>query len=122
MPNGTLGLALWSGFNFTGRRIVFRRGGVAVRDLRAFRFNDMLSSFQVVNPNRNVTLVLFMHANFQGPFRVFRGSRNVADLRNFNFNDVTSSFVLVDRNLSDAEIERIQRTATPPGNILVIRP
>lgn len=122
MAIGSLRLALWSNINFSGRRILFRRRGVAVRDLGAFRFNNVLSSFQLLNVVRRsqVTLVLFSNINFQGSFRVFRGSQNVADLRNFNFNDVTSSFILVDRNLTNAEISRIQRTGTPPRNILII--
>ncbi|MDG0872173.1 hypothetical protein L5D93_06520 [Paenibacillus thiaminolyticus] len=75
MANRDVRLAIFSGINFTGRRIVFRRGGVAVRDLGAFRFNNVLSSFRlrnVVNA-REVTLVLFSRINFQGSFRVFRG-------------------------------------------------
>jgi hypothetical protein len=123
MANRDVRLALFSGFNFTGRRIVFRRGGVAVRDLGAFRFDNILSSFRlrnVVAPNE-VTLVLFSRTNFQGAFRVFRGTQNVPDLRAFNFNNVTSSFILVGRNLTNAQISQIQSTSTPPRDILVIR-
>jgi hypothetical protein len=68
-----------------------------------------------------VTLVLFSRINFQGSFRVFRGNRNVSNLSQNNFNNLTSSFILVGRNLTDSEISRIRRTATPPGDILVIR-
>jgi len=123
LANRDLRLALWSGNNFTGRRILFRRGGVAVRDLRAFRFNDVLSSFRLRNvvQSSQVTLVLFSNINFQGSFRVFRGSQNVANLGNFNFNNVTSSFVLVGRNLTNTEITRIRNTGNPPQDILVIR-
>ncbi|BFH66871.1 MAG: hypothetical protein E6230_02490 [Paenibacillus dendritiformis] len=123
MANRDVRLALFSGVNFTGRRIVFRRGGVAVRDLGAFRFNNVLSSFRlrnVVNTNE-VTLVLFSRINFQGSFRVFRGSQNVANLGRFNFNNVTSSFILVGRRLTDAEINTIQRTGNPPRDIVIIR-
>jgi len=123
LANRDLRLALWSGINFTGRRILFRRGGVAVRDLRAFRFNDVLSSFRLRNvvQSAQVTLVLFSRINFQGSFRVFRGSQNVANLGNFNFNNVTSSFILVGRNLTNTEISLIQSTRIPPQDILVIR-
>ncbi|WP_314591069.1 hypothetical protein [Paenibacillus terrigena] len=123
MANRNVRLTLWSGINFTGRRIHFRRGGVAVRDLGAFRFNNVLSSFQLRNvvQRSQVTLVLFSGINFQGSFRVFRGSQNVANLRNFNFNNVTSSFILVGRNLTNAQISRIQRTGIPPLDILIIR-
>ncbi|GIP53619.1 MULTISPECIES: hypothetical protein [Paenibacillus] len=123
MANSDVRLALWSGTNFTGRRILFRRGGVAVRDLGAFRFNNALSSFRLRNnvQSSQVTLVLFSGTNFQGSFRVFRGSQNVANLGNFNFNNVTSSFILVGRNLTNSEIAEIQSTGRPPRDILVIR-
>jgi hypothetical protein len=122
LANSDVRLALFSGINFTGRRIRFRRGGVAVRDLGAFRFNNILSSFRLINVvNRNeVTLVLFSLTNFQGRFRIFRGSQNVANLGNFGFNNVTSSFILVGRRLTDAEITQIQLTGIPPRDILVI--
>jgi hypothetical protein len=123
LANSDVRLALFSGINFTGRRIIFRRGGVAVRDLGAFRFNNVLSSFRLRNVvNRDeVTLVLFSLTNFQGRFRIFRGSQNVANLGNFGFNNVTSSFILVGRRLTDAEITQIQLTGIPPRDILVIR-
>ncbi|UYO07033.1 hypothetical protein [Paenibacillus sp. PSB04] len=123
MANSDVRLALWSGINFTGRRILFRRGGVAVRDLGAFRFDNLLSSFRLRNTvqSNQVTLVLFSRINFQGSFRVFRGSQNVANLGNFNFNNVTSSFILVGRNLTNSEISQIQRTGRPPQDILIIR-
>lgn len=123
MANRGVRLALWSGTNFTGRRIVFRRGSVAVRDLGAFRFNNVLSSFRLNNVvlGAQVTLVLFSQVNFRGSFRVFRGSQSVANLGNFNFNNVTSSFILVGRILTSEEIARIQRTGNPPNDVLVIR-
>lgn len=123
MANRDVRLALWSRVNFAGRRILFRRGGVAVRDLGAFRFNNALSSFRLRNvaQSTRVTLVLFSGTNFQGSFRVFRGSQNVANLGNFNFNNVTSSLILVGRNLTNMDIARIQNTRTPPRDILVIR-
>ncbi|WP_325175919.1 hypothetical protein [Paenibacillus profundus] len=123
MANSDIRLALWSGINFTGRRILFRRGGVAVRDLGAFRFDNVLSSFRLRNvvQRNQVTLVLFSRINFQGSFRVFRGSQNVANLGNFNFNNITSSFILVGRNLTNTEISQIQSTGIPPRDILIIR-
>ena len=123
MANGNLRLALWSGVGFTGRRILFQRRGVAIRDLRAFRFNDQLSSFRVANLTTpaQVTLVLFRDINFQGPYRVFRGSRSVADLRTLGFNNQTSSLILVGRRLSDQEIRRIQARASSLG-VVVISP
>jgi hypothetical protein len=123
LTNRDIRLSLFSGLNFTGRRINFRRGGVAVRDLGAFRFDNVLSSFRLRNiVNRNeVTLVLFSRTNFQGAFRIFRGSQNVADLRLFNFNNVTSSFILVGRRLTNTEISEIQRTGNSPRDILVIK-
>ncbi|MDG0808643.1 hypothetical protein [Cohnella rhizosphaerae] len=123
MANRNIRLALWSGINFTGRRILFRRGGVAVRDLGAFGFNNALSSFRLRNvaQSAQVTLVLFSQVNFQGSFRVFRGSQSVPNLGRFNFNDVTSSFLLVGRLLTDAEIARIRRTRMQPPDVLVIR-
>jgi len=123
MANSDVRLALWSGTNFTVRRILFRRGGVAVRDLGAFRFNNVLSSFRLRNvvQSSQVTLVLFSGINFQGSFRVFRGTQNVANLGNFNFNNVTSSFILVGRILTDSEISTIRNTGRPPQDILIIR-
>lgn len=123
MANSDVRLTLWSGINFTGRRIRFRRGGVAVRDLGAFRFNNVLSSFRLRNvvQSSEVTLVLFSRTNFQGSFRVFRGSQNVANLGNFNFNNVTSSLILVGRNLTNAQINQIQSTGRPPQDILIVR-
>lgn len=121
MANSDVRLALWSGTNFSGRRILFRRGGVAVRDLGAFRFNNALSSFRLRNvvQSTQVTLVLFSRINFQGSFRVFRGSQNVANLGNFN--NITSSLILVGRNLTNTEIAQIQSTGRPPRDILIIR-
>ncbi len=123
MANSDVRLTLWSGTNFTARRIIFRRGGVAVRDLRAFRFNNVLSSFRLRNvvQSSQVTLVLFSGFNFQGSFRVFRGSQSVANLGNFNFNNVTSSFILVGRNLTNSEISVIQSTGRAPQDVLRIR-
>ncbi|WP_084266522.1 hypothetical protein [Paenibacillus sabinae] len=123
MANSDVRLALWSGNNFSVRRILFRRGGVAVRDLGAFRFDNVLSSFRLRNvvERSQVTLVLFSQINFQGSFRVFRGSQSVANLGNFNFNNVTSSLVVVGRNLTNAEIALIQSTGRPPRDILIIR-
>jgi len=123
MLNAFVRLALWAGTGFTGRRILFRRGGIAIRDLRAFRFNNLLSSFQLSNVlNRNqVTLVLFSGFNFTGSYRVFRGSQSVRNLGSFNFNNVTSSLILVGRILSDSEIERIRSTGRPPRGVVVIR-
>ncbi|MGM1048832.1 hypothetical protein SAMN05661091_3525 [Paenibacillus uliginis N3/975] len=123
MANRDVRLALWSDTFFSGRRILFRRGGVAVRDLGAFRFDNVLSSFRLRNvvERSQVTLVLFSRTNFQGTFRVFRGSQNVANLGNLGFDNVTSSFILVGRNLTDSEISRIQSTGRPPQDILIIR-
>lgn len=121
MANSDVRLALWSGPNFSVRRILFRRGGVAIRDLGAFRFDNVLSSFRLRNvvESSEVTLVLFSRINFQGSIRVFRGSQNVANLGNFD--NVTSSLILVGRNLTDAEIAQIQSTGRPPRDILIIR-
>jgi len=123
MANTDVRLALWAGTNFTGRRIVFRRGGVAIRDLGAFRFNNLLSSFRLRNTvsSNEVTLILFARTNFRGSFRVYRGNRSVANLSANGFNNVTSSLILVGRVLTDAEIAAIRRTGTPPRDILVIR-
>lgn len=123
MANRDVRLVLWSDANFSGRRIVFRRGGVAIRDLRAFQYNDVLSSFRLTNlvQRSQVTLVLFRDINFQGPFRVFRGSQSVASLTNFNFNDQTSSLILVGRRLTNFQINRIRNTGVAPRDILIIR-
>ncbi len=123
MANVDVRLSLWSGINFTGRRIQLRRGGVAVRDLGAFRFDNELSSFRLRNvvDQDEVTLVLFSLTNFRGFFRVFRGTQSVANLGTLNFNNVTSSFILVGRRLTNAQIEQIRSTGVPPRDVLVIR-
>lgn len=123
MANRDVRLALWSNTGFSGRRILLRRGGVAIRDLGAFRFNNALSSFRLRNlvQRDRVTLVLFSQRNFQGSFRVFRGSQNVANLGNLDFNNTASSLILVGRNLTNAQINRIRNTGTAPRDILIVR-
>jgi hypothetical protein len=121
MANRDVRLTLWSDANFQGRRIRFRRGGVAIRDLGAFRFDNALSSFRLRNNfnSRQVTLVLFSQINFKGSVRIFRGSINVANLGSFN--NLTSSLIVVGRILSTAEINRIRNTGIAPRDILIIR-
>lgn len=123
MANRDVRLALFSRINFSGRRILLRRGGVAIRDLGALRFNNELSSFRLRNlvNSSQVTLVIFARINFQGSFRVYRGNRSVANLALANFNNVTSSLILVGRILTDTEINQIRTTGTPPSDILIIR-
>jgi len=123
LANRDVRLALWSNTGFSGRRILLRRGGVAIRDLGALRFDNELSSFRLRNvvQSNQVTLVLFSRRNFQGNFRVFRGSQNVSNLGNLNFNNVASSLILVGHILTDAQINRIRRTGIAPRNILIVR-
>lgn len=123
LANRDVRLALFSRINFNGRRIRLRRGGVAIRDLGALRFNNELSSFRLRNfvSSSEVTLVLFARINFQGAFRVYRGSQSVSNLSLANFNNVTSSLVLVGRILTDFEINQIRSTGRPPRDILVVR-
>jgi len=121
--NNGVRLTMFSGANFTGRRLSFRRGGVAVRNLGAFRFNNLLTSFRLRNvlfPSA-VTLVLFSRNNFQGSFRIFCGRTNVANLSRFNFNNVTSSFILVGSRLSEAQVREIQRTGILPCDMVVVK-
>ena len=122
MANRDVRLALFQDNNFSGRRILFRRGGVAVRDVNALQFNDQLSSFRLRNTlnGRDVTLILFADTNYRGEFRVYRGNTNVASLGNFN--DKMSSFIVVGRRLTDAQIIRIRNTRIPPTDLLRIRP
>jgi hypothetical protein len=120
MIRNMMRLELFADINFSGRRIVFRNGQVAVRDIRAFLFNDQLSSFRVRTNMRNVTLVLFADVNYQGNFLVFRGPQAVADLRMQNFNDQMSSFVFVRGNLTNADIQSLQRRGRAPQGILEI--
>ncbi|WP_424767685.1 hypothetical protein [Paenibacillus sp. sgz302251] len=123
MANSDVRLALWSGTNFSGRRILLRRGGAAIRDMGAFRFDNELSSFRLRNvvSSNEVTLVLFSLIHFRGTFRVFRGSQAVSNLSQNMFNNLTSSLILVGRNLTDSEINQIRETGTPPRDILVVR-
>lgn len=111
-------LELFQDINFSGRRIAFRNGQVAVRDIRAFQFNDQLSSFRM-RGNANMTLVLFADVNYQGQFLVFR-NQNVADLRRFNFNDQMSSFIFVRGNVTDTQIRRLQALGRAPMGVLEI--
>jgi hypothetical protein len=117
-----LRLELFQDINFEGRRIVFDGGEVAVRDLRAFQFNDALSSFRVRNnvQRNRLTLVLFEDINYQGAFRVFRGSQNVSNLVNLGFNDQASSFVLVDERITNQRIQQIQELMRAPTRVLEI--
>ncbi len=120
--NNGVRLTMFSGANFTGRRLTFRRGGVAVRNLGAFRFNNVLTSFRLRNvlfPSA-VTLVLFSRNNFQGSFRIFCGRTNVANLSRFNFNNVTSSFILVGTRLTELQVLEIQRTGILPCDMVVV--
>lgn len=117
-----LRLSLFAGANYTGRNIVFRNGGVAVKNLGALRFNNLLTSFKVNNTTlpQNVTLVLFSRNNFKGSFRIFTGRTNVANLSRFNFNNVTSSFILTDSRLTENQVLEIQRTSVIPCEVVVI--
>ncbi|WP_425436250.1 hypothetical protein [Paenibacillus rigui] len=121
LANKDVRLQLFSGNNFTNRRILFRHGGVAIRDLGAFRFDNLLSSLRLRNASTtdSVTLVLFSRIKFQGSIRVFRGSQTVSNLGSFN--NLTSSLILVGRNLTNSQIQQIQRTGIPPRDILAIR-
>ena len=122
MANRDVRMVLYQDINFSGRRIQFRRGGVAIRDLRAFRFNDELSSLRLRNVvSRNqVTLVLFQDINYRGAVRVFRGSQNVASLIARGFNDEASSLVVVGRRLTDRQINNIRNNRRPPQDVLEI--
>ncbi|NHN35605.1 hypothetical protein G9U52_38665 [Paenibacillus sp. S3N08] len=119
--NSDVRLAIFEDNEFRGRRIQFRRGGVAITNMQALRFDQMLSSFRLRNADvsSEVTLVLFSRNNFGGRFRVFRGSQNVASLNDFN--NETESLLLVGRNLTLNEINDIHDTGTPPRNVLIIR-
>jgi hypothetical protein len=114
-------VTFFSGANFTGRSLSFRRG-VAVSNLGLFGFNNIISSFRLRNtviPSQ-VTLVLFSGRNFTGNFRIFRGSQNISDLRAFNFNNVTTSFILVGCRLTTSHIRTIQRTGKMPRDISTV--
>lgn len=102
-------LELFQDANFSGRRIVFRRRGVAVRNMFAFNFNDQLSSFRMrfpANPNR-LTLVLWQDVNYQGNRLIFRGQQAV-NFVGAAFNDQMSSFVFVPAILTMRQINAIQ--------------
>lgn len=120
--NDNLRLSLFAGANYTGRNIVFRNGGVAVKNLGALRFNNLLTSFKVNNTMvpQNVTLVLFSRNNFKGSYRIYTGRTNVANLSTTNFNNVTSSFLLVGTRLTESQVLEIQRTGVLPCEVLVI--
>ncbi|HZG58796.1 hypothetical protein [Paenibacillus sp.] len=121
MANSDVRLALFSGRDFEGRRILLRRGGVAVRDASAFRFDNQLSSFRLRNTanGSDVTLILFANTNYRGDFRVYRGNTAISDLGNFN--DRMSSFIVVGRRLTDAQVQQIRNTRTAPTDVLHIR-
>ncbi|QGQ96023.1 hypothetical protein EHS13_14625 [Paenibacillus psychroresistens] len=123
MANVDARLAIFTGSDFNGRRVQFRRGGVAIRDMEAIRFNNDLSSFRLenVSDSSRITLILFASPEFRGKFLVFRGSQNVGNLGNRDFNNDTSSLILVGRRLTDNQIDQIRRTGTPPNDVVVIR-
>lgn len=117
-----LRVSLWAGKNFEARRIRFRRRGVAVRQCEALQFNNVLSSFTLRSgDNGRVTLVLFSRSEYQGSFRVYRGSQDVANLSRNDFNNRTSSFIFVGRNLTNDQIREIQRTRRAPRDIVEVR-
>lgn len=120
MANRDVRLRLFENRDFGGRRIIFRRGAIAVRDARALRFNGMLSSFRLRNPNnsRAITLILFSRTDYRGDVRVYRGNTDVRNLGDYD--NRMSSFICVGRRLSDAEINRLINRRTPPNNILEI--
>ncbi|HZG75336.1 MAG TPA: hypothetical protein VEZ72_05710 [Paenibacillus sp.] len=121
MANIDVRLSLHQDVNLSGRRIVFRRGGIAIRDLNAFRFNDELSSFRVRNvvDSSAVTLILFADDNFRGATRVYRGNTVVNDLGDFN--DQASSLIVVGRRLTDTQVNRIIANRRPPQDVLLVR-
>lgn len=121
MVNRDVRLTLFADTNFSGRRINFRRGAVAIHDARALRFNGALSSFRLhnVNNSRAITLIMFSRTDYRGDYRVFRGNTNVADLGDFN--DRMSSLIAVGRRMSDTEISNFVSRRTPPNNVLEIR-
>jgi len=121
MANRDVRLSLFEHNDFEGRRIRITRGGIAVRDANALRFNDQLSSFRLrnVEDDDDVTLILFADINFRGETRVFRGNTNVRALNGFN--DRMSSFIVVGRRLSDSEINRIRNNRTPPSDVVQLR-
>jgi len=120
MVNRDVRLTLFQDNDFGGRRIIFRRGAVAIRDARALNFNGQLSSFRLRNVNNSnaVTLLLFSRTDFRGDVRVFRGNTNVRSLGDFN--DRMSSLLVVGRRMSDDEIRRFINRRNPPNNILEI--
>lgn len=121
MANSDVRLALFQDNNFSGRRILFRRGGIAVRDAAAFGFNDQLSSFRLRNlaNGRDVTLILYSDNNFRGTRRVYRGNTSISSLNGFN--DQMSSFIVVGRRLTDAQVNAIRGSSTVPSDILFVR-
>ena len=113
-------LSIWADRNFRDRRIRFRRRGIAIRNMSAFRFNNDLSSFRIRGDDAdNATLVLFSRTAYQGDFRVFRGRRAVANLGNFN--NRTSSLIFIGRNLTNQQIREIQNTRRAPRDIVEVR-
>ncbi|WP_309121983.1 hypothetical protein [Paenibacillus sp.] len=121
MVNRDVRLSLHADNNLSGRRIVFRRGGIAIRDFDAFRFNDQLSSFRLRNvvDSNAVTLILFADNNFRGATRVYRGNTVVNALGDFN--DQASSLIVVGRRLNDNQVARIIANRRPPLGILFVR-
>ena len=121
LANRDVRLSLFEHNDFQGRRIRIIRGGIAVRDAGALRFNDMLSSFRLrnVEDDDDVTLILFADTNYRGEHRVFRGNTNVRALNGFN--DRMSSFIVVGRRLSNNDIDRIRSNRRPPNDVVELR-
>jgi hypothetical protein len=121
LANRDVRLALFEDTNFSGRRILLTRGGIVIRDARAFDFNGALSSFRLRNvvDSNEITLVLFSRTNFRGARRVFRGNTTVSDLGDYD--NRMSSLILVGRRLTDAQINTIRDTGRPPRDVLQVR-
>ncbi|TLS48766.1 hypothetical protein FE782_28905 [Paenibacillus antri] len=104
-------LYLYSEENYAGRRFVWR-GNVGIRNLEA-RYDD-IESLRFFSPNAGATLVLFAGRNFQGRFRVFRGTTNIADLDDIVAGEEPESLIISNSRLTLARIREIRRTGRLP--------
>lgn len=105
-------LYLYSEENYRGRRYVWR-GNVGIRNLER-RYDD-IESLRFYSPSSNATLVLFDRINFQGNFRVFRGTRNIPDLDDIIRGESPESLIISRSRLTLEQIRQIRRTGVLPA-------
>ncbi|SFB21823.1 hypothetical protein SAMN05216312_104517 [Cohnella sp. OV330] len=110
-------LWLYSKKNYCGCRYVWR-GNRALRNLD--RLYSHLGSLRFYAPSKEATLVLFSRANFQGHFRIYRGTTNIPDLKSLFGGRGPGSLIISSYCLKAEQVRMIRRTGCLPPGFLVV--